>query len=954
MYSQNSSSGDMALNVFFDIGSNVDQAQIDVQNNVNIAINQLPQEVQRQGITVKKQTPAILLIVALQSPGGRYDEIFTSNYASINVVDELQRLSGVSDVKIIGARDYSMRLWLKPDRMAQLGLSVPDVIMAVKEQNSQYAVGRIGQAPTIQPVQLTLPITTLGRLSEPKQYEDIILRAKPDGSTIQLKDVGRAELGAQNYDVIGELDGKPTTLIAVYQQYGANALDVANEVKSTIEYLSKQFPSGLEYSIPYDTTLFINASIHEVIVTIFEAAFLVVVVVFIFLQNLRATLIPLLAILVSIVGTFAGMYLFGFSLNTLTLFGMVLAIGIVVDDAIVVIENVERNMRELKLDPKEAARRAMDEVTGPVIAIVFVLCAVFIPVAFLGGIAGMLYKQFAITISISVVVSGIVALTLSPAIAALVLKPHTTPSRMAVWFNKGFDKFTAYYLKAATWIITRTVIGLSLFATVLVLTAVLFRIVPTSFVPQEDQGYLVAVANMPDGASLSRTHEVALEMEKIAEKNPAVQHFIGLTGFSFLDNLNRTNISTCFITLKDWSERQTAELKAGGVLKYLAMHYFRIPEAKILTFNPPAIQGLGSVGGFEFWIQNKGVGDTTALAMAAQEFIAAAEKRRELTGLNTSLQANNIQLFVDLDRIKARSLGVSIAEVFQTLQTLLGSLYVNDFNKFGRVYRVMLQAEPSYRSTVHDIGEAYVRSDTGNMIPLKSIVNVRYEKGPSILSRFNGFPSAKILGSATAGYSSGQAMKAMEEVAREILPEGMSYAWSGESYQEKQTSGSSATVLVGGILMVFLILAALYEKWALPLAIILAVPMGIFGAITAVWLRGMSNDVYFQVGLVTLIALSAKNAILIVEFAVIKQNEGMAIIDAALEAAKLRFRAILMTSLTFIFGVIPLVTSTGAGAASRHSVGTGVLGGMIAATVLAVLLVPLFFKLIGQMTKEKQ
>ena len=944
----------MNLSIFFEIGTDVDAAQIDVQNKVNLVFPKLPLDVQRQGISVKKQTPTFLMIIAVQSPNGRYDEIFTSNYASINIVDEIQRVSGVSSVQIIGARDYSMRIWVKPDRMAQLEISIADIVKAIQDQNGQYAVGRIGQAPSAGEVELTLPVTTKGRLEDPKEYENIIIRANPDGTMIHLRDIGRAELGAQNYDVIGELNGKSTTLVAVFQQYGANALDVAEQVQDVMKRLSKDFPSDLVYSVPYDTTKFVNASIRQVEHTILEAGVLVIIVVFIFLQSFRATLIPVQAMLVSIIGTFAGIYFFGLSINTLTLFGMVLAIGIVVDDAIVVIENVERNMREFGLSGKDAAMKAMEEVTGPVIAIVFVLCAVFLPVAFMGGIAGQLYKQFALTISISVVISGLVALTLSPAMSAILLRVDEHPGRFARGFNAFFDTATRIYLKGVNWLINRVSIGIGLFILLCCAIAFLFNIIPTSFVPEEDQGYVMAFSVLPDGSSLSRSEQVTKKIEKIVQATPGVDSLLALTGYSLMEGLNKTNNSSYFIILKDWSERESKALHSTSILKSLYGKFSQIPGAVVFAFNPPAIMGMGMVGGFEFWIQNRGSGDIAFLASNVREFIAKAGKRPELQGLTSTIDPYSKQLYIDLDREKASSLGVRIPDVYQALQVLLGSYYVNDFNKFGKVYRVMLQAEPAYRATPADIEQIYVKSVTGQMIPLNSIVTVKNITGPTLVSRFNGFPAARVNGSAAPGYSSGQAMNALVEVAKEVLPEGMTFAWSGQSYQEQKTGGTSSQMLVGGMIMVFLILAALYEKWSLPFSILLAVPFGIFGALLAVWVVGMTNDVYFQIGLVTLIALSAKNAILIVEFALIKHQEGLSFIEAAVEAAKLRFRAILMTSLTFIFGVIPLVISSGAGAASRQSVGTGVLGGMISATFLAVFFVPLFYRIIEELAARKK
>jgi hydrophobe/amphiphile efflux-1 (HAE1) family protein len=888
----------------------------------------------------------------MKSTDGRYDDIYMSNFANINVVQELQRIEGVSSVNIIGFRQYAMRIWLRPDRMAQLGITVQDIINSVKSQNQQFATGRIGAEPTENPVQLTIPIVAQGRLSTEIEFNNIILRANKDGSIVYLKDVARAELGAQNYDVEAKLDGSTSAMIAIYQQYGANALQVADLVKDKMKELSKSFPAGIEYTVPYDTTEFVKISIKEVVITLIEAAILVCLVVFLFLQNVRATIVPVAAMCVSIIGTLAGMYALGFSLNTLTLFGMVLAVGIVVDDAIVVVENVERNMREFKLNAYDASIKAMEEVSGPVVAIVCVLVSVFVPVAFLGGIAGQLYRQFALTISVSVIISGVVALTLSPTLASLLLKEKEKESKFTKEFNKFFENLSQKYVRAAKFFAVHKTFGIILYLSFIALIIFFAMITPKSFIPNEDQGYLITMISLPDGASLSRTESLSNSAYDIVKDKTYLEHYIDLSGFSLLENLNRTNIATEFIVLKNWDERQSDSLSSFSIQDQLNQEFFKIPQGQIMAFNPPAIQGLGTVGGFEFWIESLGDATLLELSDTVGKFIEAAKKRPELSSLVPNIQTNNLQMYIDVDKPKAEGLGVNVYDIYQAIQMFIGSLFVNYFDKGGRVYQVQLQADSDYRSRYQDINDIYVRSKDGHMIPLKSFITIDFSKGPNLISRFNGFTAVRINGGAKPGFTTGQAINAMEEVANEVLPQGMRYSWSGEAYQEKDTSGASSFALVAGLFMIFLILSALYERWSLPFAIILATPFGVLGAFLAVLVRQMSDDIYFQIGLLTLIALSAKNAILIVEFAVIKRQEGKGALESALEAARLRFRAILMTSLTFILGVVPLVASKGAGAASRHSVGTGVLGGMIVATLLGLLFVPLFFTLLEERRKK--
>ncbi|MDE2048673.1 MAG: multidrug efflux RND transporter permease subunit, partial [Betaproteobacteria bacterium] len=944
MGSTSTSQGVVTIQVTFEIGTNVDQAAQLVNNRVKQADSRLPQEVRRQGVTVEKGSSSFLQVLAFYSPDGRYDDLYTSNYVTMNVLDALKRVPGTTNVQIFGAKDYAMRIWVKPDRLAQLKLTPGDLIAAINEQNAQFAAGKVGEPPIGNAQQLVYTVTTQGRLADPAQFENILLRVNPDGSALRLKDVARVELGAKDYNFIGRLNGKSATLVGVFLQPGANALDVADTVKSTVAELSTRFPAGLSYSIPYDTTRFVKVSIEEVVKTLGEAMVLVFLVVFVFLQNWRATLIPTIAVPVSLLGTFAGLFMLGYSINTLTLFGMVLAIGIVVDDAIVVLENVERIMHEEHKSARDAAVKAMDEVSGPVIAIVMVLCAVFVPIAFLGGLTGELYRQFAITISIAVVLSGVVALTLTPSLCVLILKrEHKQPGRLFNAFNTGFTRVTGRYVGGVTWMIRRGAIGLLLFALMVALAIGLWRITPNSLVPDEDQGFYISAVILPDGATLERTDKVVGEVVAAIKSNPANQDVVAFTGFDFLGGGFRNNAATIFVTQKPWNERNVSAQQLVGELFMKTAH---IKEALVLAFNPPPIFGLGQAGGFEFYIQNRGDGGPARLSEVTQQFIQRANQDKMLGGVQTLWRANTPQLFVDVDRDKAKALGVPIDAVFAALSSTLGSYYVNDFNKYGRTWQVLMSAEPQYRKKPDDIGAVYVRSAAGDMVPLSALAQVRYSSGPDSLDRFNNLPAVKLLGQGAPGISSGQAIAEVERLANEVLPSDFSYDWGGASYQEKHAAGTAGLAIGMAAVMVFLILSALYEKWSLPLSVLMALPFGTFGALTAVWLRGLTNDVYFQIGLVTLLGLAAKNAILIVEFASLKYHEGMSAAAAAVEAARLRFRPILMTSLAFILGVLPLAISTGAGAGARHSVGTGVMGGMIAATFLAIFFVPLFFKLI--------
>ncbi len=950
--SSSSSTGALSITVTFEPGTNVDQAVFNVNNRVQIALPRLPDEVRRNGVIVQKRSFDILLVVSLISPDNSRDTLFLSNFASLNVVDELKRLPGLADVIVFGARDYSMRVWLQPDRMARLGVTPSDVAAALRAQNAQYAAGKIGADPAPPGQDIVYTVTAAGRLVDPEEFGEIVVRAGGPGGVLRVKDIARLELGALNYDTTNTLDGKPTIGMAAFLQPGANALEVAQLVKARMAELKPGFAAGVDYTIPFDTTRYVDASIHEVNVTIFEAAALVLAVVFLFLQTWRATLIPMIAVPVSLIGAFAGLWVVGFSINTLTLFALVLAIGIVVDDAIVVLENVERLMRENDMPPFEASLEAMREVSGAVVAIVLVLCAVFVPVAFLGGIAGQLYRQFAVTLTFAVVISGFMALTLTPALCAILMKKGDRHARIFDPFNRGFAWLTARFLGMIEAAIRHRIVSLACFLAVLALAAGLFLHIPGSFVPPEDQGYIFANVQLPDGATLERTRKMSAEVSKIIGQNSGVLTTMAINGFDLIGGGNKTNAATMFVPLRPWEKRGSNT--APAIARDIVAKTTGLREGITIAFNPAAIRGLGTAGGFEVYLQARGDSDPARLYQVVQAFNAALAKDPQLAGINSFYRPTVPQLRVEVDREKAISLGVPVQDVFDALQSTMASLYVNDFNKFGRTYRVQMQADAAFRARPEDLGAVYVRSSaTKEMIPLKALIRTSNVVGPEQLERFNGFLAAKTIGSGRPGVSSGEAIRAVEGVAAGALPGGYAIAWTGQAFQEKRTGRASAIAFALAIVMVFLILAALYERWLLPFAVVLAVPFAVVGALSFVAARGLENDIYFQIGLVVLIGLAAKNAILIVEFAQQGFLEGKSAVEAALNAARLRFRPIIMTSLAFVLGVMPLMVSSGAGAAARRSMGTGVVGGMLASTFIATIFVPLFFVIVSRRREKK-
>lgn len=956
MYSNATSSGYLTIGVVFDIGTDPDQATIDVNNKVQAATSKLPPEVTKQGVTVEQKSNSILQVITMRSESAQYNTVFVSNYALLNVLDEIKRIKGVGSASLFANQDYSMRIWLSPDKLADFNLTPQDVISAIQEQNSQFAAGQFGQEPMDESVAFTYSVNTKGRLVDEKEFGNIILTSDDKGGMLRLKDVARIELGAQEYSVNSTFNGKPSVAFAVYLQPGANALETADLVKEKMAQLSKSFPEGITYEIPYDTTLFVNVSINEVVHTFFEAVLLVIAVVYLFLQNMRATLIPILAVPVSIIGAFAGMYVLGFSINLLTLFGLILAIGIVVDDAIIVLENVERLMSEEHLSPKEAAVKAMQEVSGPVIAVALVLSSVFLPIAFLGGMTGVMYKQFSVTIAVSVLISALVALTLTPALCALIIKPnhgHKEPKGFFKWFNRFFDKVTEWYIAGVEFFLNHRKTAVLSFAAVVLAIIGLFKIIPGGLVPNEDQGNLMVAYNMPEASSLSRTSKFTDKVSNMIKDNPNVKDVLTINGFNMLSSSQNTYSGISFVTLKDWDERKGAGQSAEALADVFTGMGMSQPEGIGYAFSMPPIMGMSTTGGFEGYIQNKAGRPPKELMAKTQEFIDAANKRPELANVKTTFSVSTPQYRIDLDREKARVLNVPINAIYAVMQATFGSLYVNDFTYMGRNFRVTLQSESKFRRTPDDLRYVYVKSNSGQLVPLSTLIKVERVTGPELVNRFNIFPAAKIMGDPAAGYSSGQAIKAMEEVAEQVLGEDYALSWVGSAYQEKLTGGASTQAFIFGLIMIFLILSAQYEKWSLPFVVILSVPFAVLGALLATYIRGIQNDLYFQVGLVTLIGLAAKNAILIVEFAVMKVQDGLTYAQAAIEAAKLRFRPIVMTSLAFTFGVLPLAVSTGAGAGSRHAIGTGMIGGMILSTFVATLFVPMMFAVIGEIFDEE-
>lgn len=954
MESNSSNSGGFSATVTFDISADPDLAAVEIQNRIKLAESRLPAEVIQNGILVEKQAASQLLTLCLTSTDPKFDEIYLSNFATLNVLDLIRRIPGVGRVSNIGSRYYAMQIWVQPDKLANFGLTVADLQNALKDQNRESAAGVLGQQP-VQGLDVTIPITTQGRLSTVSQFEEIVVRANADGSIIRLRDVARISLEAQSYNTESAINKENAAVLAIYMLPGANAMEVAKSVKEAMEEISKNFPEGMSYEIPFDMTTYISESIHEVYKTLFEALILVIIVVYLSLQSWRATVIPLVAVPISLIGTFGFMFIFGFSLNILTLLGLVLAIGIVVDDAIVVVENVERIMEEEKLSPYQATKKAMEGLTGAIIATSLVLAAVFVPVSFLGGITGQLYRQFTVTIVVSVLLSTVVALTLSPVMCSLILKPEDPNKKKNIVFRR-INEWLAIgnhkYVGLIKHIVKHPRRVLSTFGMVLIAILLIHRIIPTSFLPIEDQGYFKIELELPEGATLERTRIVTERAVEYLMKNPAVEYVQSVAGSSPRVGTSQAR-SELTVILKPWEERDSQTI--DNIMAQVKKDMSQYPECKVYLSTPPVIPGLGSSGGFEMQLEARGDATFENLVQATDTLMYYASKRKELSGLSSALQADIPQLYFDVDRDKVKFSGVPLADVFSTMKAYTGSVYVNDFNMFNRIYRVYIQAEAPYREHKENINLFFVRGTDNAMIPLTSLGTTSYTTGPGSIKRFNMFNSSVILGEAADGYSSGQAMEIIEQIAREHLPENIGVEWSGLSFQEKQAGGQTGMVLALVFMFVFLFLAALYESWMVPVAVLLSLPVAALGAYLGVWGCGLENDVYFQIGLVMLVGLAAKNAILIVEFAKEQVDKGVDVVQAALHASQLRFRPILMTSLAFILGMLPMVIASGPGSASRQAIGTGVFFGMIFAVTVGILLVPFFFVLIYKMkAKMKQ
>jgi HAE1 family hydrophobic/amphiphilic exporter-1 len=958
MQSVNGNDGTLKLTVNFEVGTDVNTDQILSQMRSNQASSQLPEDVNKFGVTVQKSTSSPLIMFALFSPKGTYDNVFLANYANINLNDEFTRVKGIASVTVFGAGEYAMRIWVKPDQLAKLGLTIPEILNAVQAQNTVNPAGTIGGEPIPKGQEFAYAVRSQGRLQSAEEFGEIVVRANPDGSMLRVKDVARIELGAQNYAISGRLNGKPAALIALYQLPGSNAIAAADAAKETMKRLSEKFPADLEYVVCLDTTLAVTEGMVEIQHTLLEALGLVILVVFIFLQGWRATLIPLLAVPVSLVGTFALFPLFGFTVNTLSLFGLVLAIGLVVDDAIVVVEAVEHHI-EHGLSPRDATFKAMQEVTGPVIAIALILAAVFVPTAFIPGITGRLYQQFAVTIAVSVIISAFNALTLSPALAAMLLKPKKKGKgplqKFFDWFNRVFGAATNGYVGVCRFLIRKSLVAIILLVGFTVLTVMLGKRIPGSFLPEEDQGYFFAQVILPDASSFQRTDEVMRQVEEILKATPGVEYVSTVTGYNILTGVNTSYSGMFFISLKEWGHRKAPEEQYKAILKHVNGALSKLPGAAAFAFSPPAIPGIGASGGVTFLLQDRSGKDVAFLAENVEKFVAAAREKKELAGVTPMFSPAVPQIFLNVDRDKVLKQNIDLGAVYQTLQTFMGSYFVNYFNRFGRQWQVFVQAEGDYRTNIEQVGQFFVKNKDGAMVPLSAITNSKPISGPEFTMRYNLYRSAQINASPAPGYSSGQAMKAMEEAFKESMPNEMGFAYSGMSFQEKQASeGISPAVIFGiSLLFVFLILAAQYESWTLPFSVLLGTPIAVFGAFAALMVGKYENNIYAQIGLVMLIGLAAKNAILIIEFAKMKHEEGLGLMEAALEGAKLRLRPILMTSFAFILGCVPLAAASGAGALSRQVMGYVVIGGMLAASFVSIFLIPVLFYLVEKLSGGK-